>query len=258
MAKLSKLDYIKALRKLETSSSDKVGILGQLGIIGTGAAAGSLAAGSIATAAGVTTILGSSTLGSILGGVLIASTPIGWVVGTAAAGAVVAYGFSNLVQSGSKMDERKKLTIEEIRKKIKKYETDAKKNQDNEIQQLAGMYATLLENGIMNENEISAILEGIQNNQIDYKMAFDMANNIITEIEQNTISEKIDDSLFAVRSSFVILLKYLMHIDEKVTETERKAFFNIMKNEFGSSENLAKPFYKETPIIQNTIVHLVT
>ncbi len=50
------------------------------------------------------TILGSSGLGSLLGGILTVSTPIGWVIGGAAAAAALAYGASKLVESGSKHD----------------------------------------------------------------------------------------------------------------------------------------------------------
>jgi hypothetical protein len=67
-------------------------------------AGGIAAAGTIASVAGATTLLGSSTLGTVLGGVLVTTTPIGWVVGCTVAAGAIGYCITKMVQSGQKGD----------------------------------------------------------------------------------------------------------------------------------------------------------
>lgn len=93
-------DAIRLLRK-----SDKVGVAGATVGVGAGVAAGAAAAGSVAGAAGATTLLGSTTLASVLSGVVVTATPVGWVLGCGVAGGLAAYGIIKLVRSGAKNDE---------------------------------------------------------------------------------------------------------------------------------------------------------
>lgn len=79
--------------------------------------AGASAAGALATAAGATTLLGSTTLASALGGIFVATTPIGWVVGTAAAGAATGYGIARLARSGGKYDRIRQELIRKLSRK---------------------------------------------------------------------------------------------------------------------------------------------
>jgi hypothetical protein len=96
---------------------DRLGIAGNVaGVVG-GAAGGAAAAGAIAGALGGTTLLGSSTLGSLLGGVLVTTTPVGWVVGCAALGGAAAYVVVKVVRSGGRQDERRHRLASVIRKR---------------------------------------------------------------------------------------------------------------------------------------------
>lgn len=79
-------EYIQAHEIMIKSPTDRVGVLGSLGATGLGALAG----GGMAAVLGVTTatttvaatVLGSSTLGSLLGASalvpVVAATPVGW------------------------------------------------------------------------------------------------------------------------------------------------------------------------------------
>lgn len=116
---LTKEEYIKALDKMKKSPKDRVGILGELGATGLGGIAGVGLAGAAASATGVATIFGSSTLGSILGGVFVTTTPVGWVVGSVAVGGAVGYGISKLASSGGKSDAIKQMNIRELQERIK-------------------------------------------------------------------------------------------------------------------------------------------
>ena len=77
-------EYRNALKKIENSPRDRIGILGEVGIVAGGIAGGTAAASGVAAVAGASTILGSTTLGGALGGIFVATTPVGWFIGTAA------------------------------------------------------------------------------------------------------------------------------------------------------------------------------
>lgn len=101
---------------------DRVGVAGELMGTGAAAAGGAAASGAIASAFGASTILGSSTLGSVLGGVFVASTPLGWVVGSALAAGAVGYGIARLCSSGGTQDQRRRQLIEELQERGQKAE----------------------------------------------------------------------------------------------------------------------------------------
>lgn len=105
---LQRQELIAALQRLEKAKPDKIGLAGDLLSTGVGVGAGTALSGSIAAALGATTILGSSTLGGALGGIFLASTPVGWVVGAGLAGGALAYGATRLVRSGATADQDKK------------------------------------------------------------------------------------------------------------------------------------------------------
>src|SRR6476646_3969142 len=104
---VTKEQLLKTIEKLEKNPHDKLGILGDVGIVAVGTGLGALGAGAVATAAGATAIPVLTTVGAWAGITLVGATPIGWVIGTAAAGGAAAYGISRLVK-GSGYTEGKK------------------------------------------------------------------------------------------------------------------------------------------------------
>ncbi|MGJ0310770.1 hypothetical protein [Aliarcobacter cryaerophilus] len=178
-------DYSEALKKISESPKDRVGILGEVGIVGLGVATGIGGAGTVAAAAGATTILGSSTLGGLLGGVFIATTPVGWVVGTAVAGGAVAYGLSKLFKSGNVSDERKAQNIKNIKNKIEELEKEKNKAKDIDEKhaKVASMYLELIDANLVSEDTVKEILEGIQSGSINIDMAFKNAIDMLSIIK---------------------------------------------------------------------------
>ena len=101
-----------ALDKLK--GRDRVGVMGEGAALLGGAGAGAALAGSAAGMAGATTLLGSTSLASLLGGVFVTTTPIGWVVGSAAVAGAAGYGIAKLIRSGSKQDQRRDALSERL------------------------------------------------------------------------------------------------------------------------------------------------
>ena len=130
-------EYNKALEKLK--GRDKVGVLGDVLGVGAGIASGVAASGGIAGAAGASTLLGSSALGSLAGGVFVAATPVGWVIGSAAAAGMLGYGISKVIRSGGKVDERKMAHSEKIKEKqrVQQLKDEVIKKNDKFIETIA-------------------------------------------------------------------------------------------------------------------------
>lgn len=96
----AKLRY--ALEKLQ--GRDRVGVAGEAAAVAGSAAAGAAVAGSVAGAAGATTLLGSTTLAGMLGGVFVTATPVGWILGSAVVAGALGYGAAKMMRSGGKQD----------------------------------------------------------------------------------------------------------------------------------------------------------
>ncbi|MCK9246927.1 MAG: hypothetical protein M0P11_08260 [Anaerolineaceae bacterium] len=107
----------KLLKTLDSlQASDRIGVAGKAMSTALAAGGGLAASGTVASVAGASTILGSSTLGSLLGGVFVASTPVGWVIGSAIAAGAAGYALTKLVSNGAKQDvarERHRQVISE-------------------------------------------------------------------------------------------------------------------------------------------------
>ena len=109
-------DARHAIEKL--SSKDKVGVAGEhLAAVG-GVAAGIAAAGTVAGAAGATTLLGSGALASAMGGVFVTTTPVGWVIGSAALMGAAGYGIAKMIRSGSTQDQVRKEVAQRLNQRF--------------------------------------------------------------------------------------------------------------------------------------------
>jgi hypothetical protein len=112
-----------AIEKLK--GKDRVGTAAELLSAAGGAAAGASAAGAAASAAGASTLLGSSALGTLFGGVLVTTTPVGWIVGGAVLAGAAGYGVARLVRSGAMQDARRKVLIKRLKDRLQTPATDA-------------------------------------------------------------------------------------------------------------------------------------
>ncbi|MCY1366411.1 hypothetical protein D9M69_533060 [compost metagenome] len=68
-------------------------------------------------------MLGSTTLAGMLGGVFVTTTPVGWVIGSAAVMGAAGYGIAKLVRSGSEQDRLRKAFIERQTQRLMDLET---------------------------------------------------------------------------------------------------------------------------------------
>ncbi|WP_262966766.1 hypothetical protein [Methylobacter psychrophilus] len=93
--------------------NDKTGMLGKVMAMGTGVGTGYLVAPVAANLAGATTLLGSASLANVLGGLLVLTTPAGWIVGGIILGRSVGLAVFRLSHSGGINDERRQQLLDD-------------------------------------------------------------------------------------------------------------------------------------------------
>lgn len=124
-----------AIKKLR--ARDTVGVSAEVLATAGGAAAGAAAAGTVASVAGASTLLGSSVLGSAFGGIFVATTPVGWVVGSAVLVGAAGYGLTKLARSGAQQDRLRREIVERLARRLESLNRDGEtKTQLTELTQL--------------------------------------------------------------------------------------------------------------------------
>lgn len=179
--KVSIDEYIRALEKMKKNPKDRIGILGELGAAGLGGVAGVGVAGATASAAGVATLFGSSALASVLGGIFVTTTPVGWVVGSIALGGTVGYGISKLVSSGGKSDAIKKMNIRELKERIIKLKNQSQypRKPNDKMSKIIEGIQLLIKNNKISQEASTDILTGIEKGSITIDFAFNTIQEIL-------------------------------------------------------------------------------
>lgn len=163
-----------AISKLE--GKDKIGLVGEgLATLG-GAAAGVAAAGTVASAAGASTLLGSTTLASALGGVFVTSTPIGWVIGSAAIAGAAGYGIAKLVRSGSAQDQVREDLIKRFKERLNRLEADNVNK--SPLSELRDILPSIVEQQLISEEQAERMIALIENGKLDAKVALNRLTSI--------------------------------------------------------------------------------
>lgn len=177
----SKLDeYRDALKKIEDSPEDRLGILGEVGIVGIGMAGGAIV-GSTVVIPGVSTIAGSTMAASLLGGVAVVTNPVTVVAAVTLASGFVVWKLSQLVWGGGASDTEKKQIMQKLKEQIEKEEKRAKKlsTTDEKISILASIYGKLIDIGKINEKQAKLLLDQIREGNIDYDLALKNAKEML-------------------------------------------------------------------------------
>lgn len=119
--KMTQKDYVDMLLKLEKNGRSGFGNLGHAALVVLGGAGGYFAAPVIAAIAGANAVPVVSWLASLAGYSLMAATPVGWVAGCVAGGALLCGGVGAIVRLGGRHDEKRQMLRENIIERIRKY-----------------------------------------------------------------------------------------------------------------------------------------
>ena len=158
-------------------SPDKVGRVGEvLGVAG-GAVAGASAAGVVAAAAGATTIFGSTTLGAVLGGTLVAATPVGWIIGTAAVAGAAGYGIARMIRSGSKQDQVRKDIVDRLSQRLALVQ--AKSGEQTALDDLRIAMPVALEAGLIAEEQAKRMITLVEKGSLSASIALARLQGVV-------------------------------------------------------------------------------
>ena len=173
---LSVDEYINALERMKKSPRDRIGILGDLGTAGLGSLAGAGIVGTVASVAGASTILGSTTFASVLGGVIVTTTPVGWVVGSVVVGGAIGYGVSKLVRSGGKSDAVRQMNMRELNERIQELRNQAKDGDkhNDKMKEIVESLQLLIKNEKVTQEDSTGLLMSIEKGNITVDSAFDI------------------------------------------------------------------------------------
>jgi hypothetical protein len=168
-------DIEAAIKKLE--GGDRVGHAGQAMLTAGGASAGVASSVAIASAAGASTLLGSTTLASILGGVFVTATPAGWIVGAAVVGGAAAYGLSKFVRSGGRQDRHRQEISERLSKRLAK--TRSADAQQSTLEQLHVSIAQAIQSNYLSKEQAERMLELVKKGKLDVHIALTRVKHLM-------------------------------------------------------------------------------
>ena len=171
--KLSVDEYIAALEKMKKSPKDRIGILGKLGATGIGAAGGFAVSGPVAATFGATTLFGSTWLAAKFGWLVVVTTPVSWIIGTATLGGVVAYGIARLIYSGGKSDAIKRMNMRDLESRITQLKRQSKRRRGNaKMVRVIECVQLLVKNKKITQSESTDLLAGIEKGNIPADFVF--------------------------------------------------------------------------------------
>lgn len=178
---LTKEQIIKAIEQLEKNPNDKLGILADVGIVGVGTVLGAGAAGTVAAAAGATALPIVTTVGSWLGLSLLGATPVGWVVGTAAAGGAIAYGVSRLTKGGGYNEAKQAEMLKQLKEQQREIETKerASKLGDSDKTKFIVSLKEPVRLNLISPQDAQNLMRAVESGQMPIKEAIKMVQAVV-------------------------------------------------------------------------------
>ena len=151
------------------SKRDKLGLTAEGAAAAGGVASGVAASGAIAGLAGASTLLGSSTLGSLLGGVFVTTTPVGWIIGSAAACGALGYGIAKLVRSGAEQDQVRKELVQSLSARLAEVASQSANQQV--LLELGQILALLVASGEVSEQDSQKLVSHVETGSLQPEIA---------------------------------------------------------------------------------------
>ncbi len=120
--------------------------------------------------------MGSTTLASVLGGVFVATTPIGWVVGCGIAGGAIGLGIAKLISSGGQQDQIREDMIKRFQTKLDTLQRSEGKqyNLDN----LKTALSAAMKNNSISDDQAERLIKLVSVGKLQAKVALDRLNAI--------------------------------------------------------------------------------
>lgn len=183
MKDLTKAQLLKVIDELKKHPEDRVRILGNASSTVMGLGFGAAAAGTVATIAGATSIPFLTTAASWVGVTAVAATPVGWVVGGAIAGGLVAYGISRLVQNGAMSEGRKCELLQAYQERLTEVLRRERGDQVGapERNQFIISLREIVEKDVIAPGQAFRLIEAVERGAIPLSQAYDLISGLLEE-----------------------------------------------------------------------------
>lgn len=170
---VSRKQILRMIDELETSPNDKMRILGESGITLVGAGLGAASAATLAGAAGATTVLGSTTLAGALPFVA-AATPVGWVIGSAAAAGFMVFAIARLIRGGGLAEGRKYELLSHYREREQELRARESAGEITEVDRTQFIVALreIVEKDAIRPDQAFRLIEQVEAGRISLTQAF--------------------------------------------------------------------------------------
>ena len=179
--KVSKKLLLKVIDELERSPHDRVRILGEVGISTLGIGLGAAAAGTVASIAGATSIPVLTSAASGVGVTAVAATPLGWALGAAAVGGVLAYGVSRWVRGGAMSEGRKRELLLVYQERLAEMEAKERIGAVTLLDK-SGFISSLrevIEKDVISADKAFRLIEAVEGGRIALPEAYRLVNGLL-------------------------------------------------------------------------------
>lgn len=183
--KVTKAQLLKSIDDLEKKPEDKIRILGDAGITVVGAGLGVAAAGTVAAAVGATSIFGVTSAAGLLGVSVVAATPVGWVLGGAAAAGAAAYAVSRLIHNGGMSEGKKAELLNRYREeaRIIAAKEEAGTIADSDRTKFIVALRDPIAKGLITTDWASRLIEQVECGRLPISQAFALISDLLSEDE---------------------------------------------------------------------------
>lgn len=236
--KLTKAQLVQLIDDLERRPDDKGRILGDVGITVVGAGLGAAAVGTIAATVGATSIFGVTSVASWLGMTVVAATPVGWVLGGAAAAGAAAYTVSRLIRNGGMSEGKKTELLNRYREESRDI---AAKEAVGDIADADGTrfiiaLRDLISKDVVPPDVAFRFIEQVESGRLPISQAFALISDLLSEVElepKPSLTVGVNDPLASPAASFESAKPDAAN-DKRPTDVER-----VVKDEMRFKAKLA-------------------
>jgi len=175
--------YKVALKHMKQAPKDRIGKTGTAAATSLGILGGYAAAPTAASIAGATTLVGSTKLAALLGGVLVTTTPVGWLVGGAVLGGAALYGATRLVGSGAKADEERRRSIREMEVKLTELRARSSSGSlsGSALEQIEPLLRELLSRGLLGATKAAEVRLAVSSGTMPVDFALRTLQKLLLE-----------------------------------------------------------------------------
>lgn len=249
-------EYLEALSRLKAAPSDRIGSAGVMITSGLAGSLGWAAAPSIASWFGASTIFGSQFLAQILGGVFVATTPVGWLACVSLSSALAAYGVTKLIRSGERSDViRSDLEAQINEKIVSGGDPIVKESSRVKFNEIISTLQGLVASGRISPEKSTALIKAVHEGALNVESAletvlnFERGNIYVpknVELMDNAHATPFDVSFDLVHygcMSKKIISEIISNDDERIEK-----FGIIMQNEYALETGDAVKMFHALPM----------